>query len=43
MIDSDSAKKALFTLADKVRDFDAGGAFRLRLLGDAVGGKDAEA
>lgn len=43
MIDSDSAKKALFTLADNVREFDAGGAFRLRLLGDAVDGKDAEA
>jgi len=43
MIDSDSAKKALFTLADEVREFDAGGAFRLRLLGDAVDGKDVEA
>ncbi len=43
MIDSASAKQTLLDLADKVREYDAGAAVRLRLLGDAVDGVDDQA
>jgi hypothetical protein len=35
-------KKELLDLATSIHDYDSGAAFRLRLLSDAVEGKDAE-